>query len=306
MCSRSASGVAIRIGRRAVTVTELLVVIAITITLAGLLLPAVQRVRESAARIRCENNLKQIGLALHQYHDVQRQLPPGVTSRRRSEPYPRMSWPARLLPYIEQGAMWQQTVQSYALSRIPFDNPPHTGFATVVPTFVCASDDRVWQPQDTHNNRRAALTSYVGVLGTDWSTRTGVLFQDSKVQFADITDGMSNTLVVGERPPSADFWYGWWYAGTGQARTGSGDVLLGVRERNRGGTYVYFCAPGPYSFGPGRFSDQCDMFHFWSPHPAGTYFLFCDGTVRFLLYSADELLPALATRSGGEPVSSPE
>jgi prepilin-type processing-associated H-X9-DG protein len=113
--------------------------------------------------------------------------------------------------------------------------------------------------------------------------------------------------VAGERPPSADFWYGWWYAGFGQAGTGSGDMLLGVRERNRGGyIYTYFCAPGPYSFSPGRFDNQCDLFHFWSPHPGGAHFLFGDGSARFLGYAADPILPALATRAGGEVAALPD
>jgi prepilin-type processing-associated H-X9-DG protein len=108
----------------------------------------------------------------------------------------------------------------------------------------------------------------------------------------------------GERPPSADFWYGWWYAGYGQAGTGSADMLLGVRERNLGGPFVSDCPAGPYHFREGRADNQCDLFHFWSLHPGGAHFLFADGSVRFLAYSADAILPALATRAGGEPVDS--
>jgi prepilin-type processing-associated H-X9-DG protein len=133
-----------------------------------------------------------------------------------------------------------------------------------------------------------------------------VLFLDSHVRLADITDGTSCTLMAGERPPSADCWYGWWYAGYGQAGTGSADMLLGARERNLGGPYVSSCPPGPYRFQAGRVENQCDLFHFWSLHPGGAHFLFADGSVRFLAYSAADILPALATRAGGEAVSLPD
>jgi prepilin-type processing-associated H-X9-DG protein len=78
-------------------------------------------------------------------------------------------------------------------------------------------------------------------------------------------------------------------------------MLLGVRERNVLGTR-YPCPPGPYEFGPGRFDNQCDMFHFWSPHPGGANFLFADGSVRLIRYTARDVMPALATRAGGEVV----
>jgi prepilin-type processing-associated H-X9-DG protein len=80
-------------------------------------------------------------------------------------------------------------------------------------------------------------------------------------------------------------------------------MVLGVRERNVEG--VVGCLPGPYAYGRGRLSNQCDQFHFWSLHVDGAHFLFADGSVRFLSYSADGVLPALATRAGGEVVEVP-
>lgn len=291
--------------RHGLTLIELLVVIGIVGILMGLLLPAVQNVRAAAARAHCANNLKQIGLALHMYHDAHRVLPPGVTSGPPRDPYPRMTWLTRLLPFLEQGSLWGQAQQAYRQEPSPFVNPPHVGLATPLSVLGCPSDSRISSPQNTHNDRRVALTSYVGVLGKDLYAQDGVLFLDSSVRLGDIMDGSSSTLVVGERPPSADAWYGWWYAGVGQLGTGSPDMLLGVREYNLGGTYVWFCDYGPYQFAPGRVQDQCDVFHFWSLHSGGTHFLFGDGSVHFLAYSARSVLPALATRAGAEAVELP-
>ncbi len=290
----------------AFTLIELLVVIAIIAVLIGLLLPAVQKVRAAASRIQCANNLKQIGLALHLYHDAQSSLPPGITSPKRGEPRPFLTWLARLLPHVEQEQLWQATVATYQRERFPFLNPPHVGFGTPLRVFACPVDGRVLELDYTHQGRRPALTSYVGVLGTAFDRTEGVLYRDSRVRLTDILDGTAHTLAVGERPPSADRWYGWWYAGFGQAGTGSGDMLLGARERNAGGPYVSQCPPGPYQFGPGGVTNQCDLFHYWSLHVGGAHFLFADGSVRFLAYSAAPLLPALATRAGGEVVRIPE
>jgi prepilin-type processing-associated H-X9-DG protein len=204
----------------------------------------------------------------------------------------------RLLPYLEQDPLWRATDAAYQYQPVAYVDPPHVGFGTPVRMFSCPMDARTLQPQNTHQGLRAALTSYVGVLGTAYDQADGVLFLDSRVRLTDITDGTSNTVMAGERPASADCWYGWWYAGFGQAGTGSADMLLGARERNFGGQYVASCPPGPYHFQPGQLSTQCDLFHFWSLHSGGGQFLFADGAVRFLTYSADPLLPALATRSG--------
>jgi prepilin-type processing-associated H-X9-DG protein len=269
--------------------------------LLALLLPAVQQVRTAALRIQCANNLKQLGLALHQYHGTRGTLPAGVGGSGPSVPFPYLGWEAHILPYVEQDNLWQATEDAFRRDRFPFDNPPHVGMATVVPTFICPADPRVRAPQPSPYGM-VALTSYLGVEGTNQRSRDGVLYLDSSTRFTDIADGLSNTLLVGERPPSPDFYLGWWYAGAGLGTaTQSGDMLLSVRETNSAGARYANCPPGPYHFTPGSWSNPCDVFHFWSPHSGGAYFAYADGSVHFLPYSADGVLPALATRSGGEP-----
>ena len=282
---------------------ELLVILAILAVLTGLILPAVQRVRAAAARAECSNQLRQIGLALHGYHDAQRVLPPGI--RRSPDRYAFMGWGARLLPYLEQRPVWEQAQKDYA--RQPnFWGPPahHPGNATVLPVFVCPADGRTHGRVEPEGFE-VAFTHYLGVMGKASANGDGVLYLDSRVSFREVTDGTSNTLMVGERPPSPDHRFGWWYAGVGQQWNGSADMLLGVQDY-RTTFRAPTCPFGPYSFGPGSLSDMCDTFHFWSQHLGGAHFLLVDGSVHFLRYAAAPVLPALATRSGREVVELPD
>ena len=301
-----------RSSRVAFTLIELLVVIGVIAVLIGLTLAGVQRVREAAARAKCQNNVRQLALALHQYHDAHNALPPGHRSLKNRDRMAFSGWTLSALPFLEQQALFDRASVAYLTDSYPFHNPPHAGLATVVPAFTCPSDGRVSTPQaGTRTGAVVAFTSYLGVAGRDAVTaRDGVFYQDSATRFADITDGQSNTLMLGERPPSADFRFGWWYAGVGQVSpvpgqgyTGSADLVLGVREPNLQPIVSGSpCGPGTYPFmAAGGLNDPCGMFHFWSPHPGGANFAFADGSVRFLRYSADPLLPALATRAGDEP-----
>jgi prepilin-type processing-associated H-X9-DG protein len=286
------------------SLVEVMVLLAILALLMSLLLPAVQRVREAANRLRCSNNLRQIGIALHSYHGDHGSFPPGTTSLRPGEPYPFMSWMTRILPYVEQGDAYRLAESEYAEKRLPF-RPQHTLLFRPMPIYGCPSDERVRHPHLTHQGHVVALTSYLGVLGTAYDQPDGVLYQDSQTRLEDIYDGSSQTIVVGERPPSPDFWFGWWYAGFGQNATGSLDHVLGAAEKNAGWRYVEHCPRGPYRYQPGDIREMCDVFHFWSLHTGGAHFLFGDGAVRFLSYQAAPVLPALATRAGGETVSWP-
>jgi prepilin-type processing-associated H-X9-DG protein/prepilin-type N-terminal cleavage/methylation domain-containing protein len=296
----------------AFTLIELLVVIAVMAILTGLTLAAVQRVREAAARARCQNNVRQLALALHQYHDANGGFPQGHRSFKLfgHVPMPYSGWSLSILPDLEQQALYERAVAAYRSKVIPFPPNPHAGLSTVVPVFLCPSDGRIASAQVSFRTKTlAAFTSYLGVSGRDSSTaRDGLLYQGSRTTFADITDGTSNTLLLGERPPSADFQFGWWYAGAGQRLTGSADIVLGAREPNlQLITTGSACGPGNYPFMPASgFNDPCGMFHFWSPHPGGANFAFADGSVHFLRYSADPIMPALATRAGGEAASLPD
>jgi prepilin-type N-terminal cleavage/methylation domain-containing protein len=283
--------------RKGFTLIELLVVIAIIALLIGLLLPAVQKVREAAARLACANNLKQIGLALHNYHDAYKHLPPprgnhlaptyGFTEFR--------GWMCEILPFIEQDN----------LARNMYTMPWYTGFFatynTPVGTYLCPSDSRDLRNIPSGNG---ALTSYLGVTGSDndvnvqYNGPTNGIFNISSpgIRLTDITDGSSYTLMVGERPPTASLFIGWWGAS-------DYDTLLSTRQLygdifGAGGCVL------PGLFGPGRLNGPCngDGNHFWSFHTGGANWVLGDGSVRFLPYSASALTIPLASRNGGEVV----
>jgi prepilin-type processing-associated H-X9-DG protein len=282
---------------------EVMVVVGIVSILVALILPAVQKVRASADRMECSNRLRQIGLALHSYHGTRKALPPGMTFKADNGAYLFLSWNARLLPYLEQEAMWHTTEMAFKIDQNFSHQPPHANLDKVVPAFVCPADPRAQTAAFCAPLKlTVAFTSYLGVEGINLKTLDGILYVDSSTRLEEIVDGTSNTLMVGERPPSADNRFGWWYAGVGQHATGSGDMVLGVREfldTNEP------CALGPNHFKPGNDQNVCDFLHFWSHHANGANFCFADGSVRFVTYGADPLLPALATRAGGETVEVP-
>ncbi len=171
--------------------------------------------------------------------------------------------------------------------------------------FACPIDDRLVRPHITHLGFYAALTSYLGVNGVDSSDNAGDYYYGSSTRLTDIRDGTSNTLAAGERPPSADFWYGWWYVSSAAGQQGAFTVLGAHDGRPSNSQHTDGCPQGPYPLGPGKLDNPCDVFHFWSLHSGGANFAFADGSVRFLAYSADAVLPALATRAGGEVAEIP-
>ncbi len=285
----------------AFTIIELLIVMGCISILVSLLLPAVQQTRAVASRIACGNKIRNVAFATLSYADLHGALPPGVTSGGTNVDYSYMTWLCRILPGVEQSSLWDSTVAAYSQTRDPFGTPQHVGFAKALTIYSCPDDSRTRNPVDSGVYGPVGLTSYIGNGGTNYLKKDGVFFVDSKVRLADITDGTSNTLLLGERPPSTDLQYGWWYTGLGQDGHGSPDMFVGVRELNIGWFGNELCDAGPYSFTAGDFRRQCDLFHFWSPHDGGAWFARCDGSAAFLSYSVNEIMPALATRSGGEP-----
>lgn len=288
------------------TLLEMLVALAIIGVLCGLLLPAVERVRAAAARVKCQNNLKQLGLALHGYHDALQSLPPGVTLTGEQGRYPYLGWPARILPWLEQDAIWRRVLLAFDtdpnLAQF-YGHPPHAELLkTPIALLNCPSDSRLPGPCEA-GGALVTFTSYLGVHGIDQSDKAGVLYPDSAIRLVSVTDGTSQTVLLGERPPSTDLLLGWWYRGWGQQQDGSAEMILGPLERN---TSLPDCAAAPQGFRPGRVDQPCNALHFWSLHPSGAHFGFADGSVRFLRYDAASILPALATRAGGEVVAVPD
>ena len=255
------------------TLVELLVVVAIIGVLIALLLPAVQAARESARRIHCQNNLKQIGLGLLSYHDVNDEFPLGCFEwRPPTKPDNRqLAWSAYVLPYIEQGTLYDQL----DLSR-PFDDPTNAFAASkVVPVYVCPSAEIAESDRGP--------THYAGINGENIfpgfpnNPQKGVLLvhvDDSfrkiePVRIQDITDGTSATLIVAEESQFAD---GQWINGR--------NVLSQANAIN--------AAP--------EFENDIR-----SDHSGGANGLTCSGSVHFLSEDMDlEVLAALCSRAGGE------
>jgi prepilin-type N-terminal cleavage/methylation domain-containing protein len=283
--------------RAGFSLIELLVVIGLLGVLVGLLMPAVQRVREAASRASCLNNLRQIGLALTGFHDTYGQLPPLPARGAIGDPNAILSWRALILPYIEQNNLWAVTEAACRAQSDPWQNPPHVALDTVIKLFVCPSDGRLFASQSGPNAIRATLTSYIGVAGGrfQWNGMLGM--PGPGIQFRSVTDGLSNTLMVGERPPPDTYESGQWYPGGWQPDMGLPVVLASVPREN---------CEGPFQYGPGRTDNRCDQFHFWSLHSGGGNFLVADCSARFIPYTAESIMSALATRGGGEPVSLPE
>jgi prepilin-type N-terminal cleavage/methylation domain-containing protein/prepilin-type processing-associated H-X9-DG protein len=294
--------------RRGFTLIELLVVIAIIAVLIGLLLPAVQKVREAAARSQCQNNMKQIGLALLQYHDDYLQFPaldfaysvgytPGSDT---SNDWAGDGYPYRIRAFMEQPNAGRPTaIKSYFCPSDP--RPPVNGaYQQGLLSYPSTSSSDITGPVA---NGRNGTDRYDGVIVGDTRQMTAGGWQyvpPARVTVSTITDGTSNTIMVCERPPTADSFFGWW-------AWGFQDTTTPV-QRNIGSALAIGGCPVPAVFKRGSLEDPCSFNAPWSFHPGGASFLFSDGHVVFLDYSVattmtasgNSILQALSTRSGGE------
>jgi prepilin-type N-terminal cleavage/methylation domain-containing protein/prepilin-type processing-associated H-X9-DG protein len=300
-----------RLSRRGLSLLELVVVVAIVAVLCALAMVGVQSARRAAYRTECANQLRQMGLAFHSHHDQLKHLPSGIVHPRAlpnmpsmfgpdTDPYPMSTWQMRILPFLDQGPLWADIEAAYKIDPYFIGNPPHRAKNLPMSIFLCPADGER-PPWLNSADGTPAVSSYMAVSGTDFRAQNGVFFLDSAMPFAKITDGLSNTVAVGERPPTEDRAYGRWYGGWGW--WGDINSYMGVREVSERGAYSVQCPEGPYDFSPGRLADPCSVYHYWSLHTGGGNFLFADGAVRFLSYSANALLPSLATRSGNEAAS---
>lgn len=280
-----------------------MVVLAIIGLLMALVLPAVQSARAAARKSQCSNQVRQIAIGLHRFHDVFGQFPAGLGSASPKVEFQFASFLIHVLPYVEQNALHDEVLRDFAAQPNAFIPRPHPGLSKAVRLFACPDDARVAYPQLTHGEFPVGLTSYLGSNGVNHLAHNGVLFVDSATRMNDITDGTSNTLLVGERPPSPDFWYGWWYGGEAMDGRWAPDAVLGAAEINRDTQFLSGCGDGPHLFRAGRQSEMCDALHFWSTHAGGAHFAIADGSVRFVPYTSAEVLPMLATRGGGEVIS---
>lgn len=310
--------------RSGFSLIELLVVIAIIAILLALLLPAVQMARESSRRTQCRNNLKQLGLALHNFESVYGQFPAAHAqnptnilpdyyqqpSNYNDEYY--FSWLVRILPYIDQSNLYNQVRFDQDVFINPLSGLPGGGFLNEqnILLYHCPSIPGGEKPYP-HNfppEVKFAHTNYLGANGTDMFSYDGMLYVNSKVKLSDAKDGTSHTLLVGERPPNEAAYWGWWFAGAGwYPWFGSPDVVVGTEERMANGTGCLpnapqsYYQPGSFQFVDDGFGEDKSVWHFWSAHSGGANFLFADGHVSFIGYSVDrKVFRNLGTREGGE------
>jgi prepilin-type N-terminal cleavage/methylation domain-containing protein/prepilin-type processing-associated H-X9-DG protein len=302
--------------RRAFTLIELLVVISIIGMLVALLLPAVQAAREAARRAQCANNLKQIGVAMHTYHEAHNTFPPGYISRTQTpapnspETGPGWGWGTMILYQLEQKPLFDSTNFSLAIT----DPAARTVRTTALNSYLCPSSAGKSGPvilQDGSGNSLISDLSagnYIASAGQLTpeefpAENNGVFYRNSRISAAMVTDGLSTTLMAGERSRNvADAtWVG--VVPFAQVCTNLG---WNVRECDTA------CVMALGHTGPSPDQAWVDVPNykgagaddFWSLHSGGCNFLFCDGSVRFIKETVNpHTFSFLSTRAGNEVLS---
>ena len=303
----------------AFTLIELLVVIAIIGILISLLVPAVQKVREAAARVQCVNQLKQIGLGLHNYHDGKHAFPPGYLATGSysdgfTDTAPGWGWAAFLLPYIEQDNVFRQINIS-----LPVQSSP-AAVQTVISVFLCPADTYPFGPfplPDAFGNTimTAAPSSYAACAGgdeseTDGPTGRGIFYRNSQTRMIDIKDGTSSTILVGERA--------WSFANGIWAGAVPGAVCMRGQQNPCPGVASAWSPAATLVLAHSHLNNTTTdtdggLDDFSSRHFGGSNFLFADGHVSFLRsipsdnpngsFTPDSIaFQALGTRAGGEVI----
>ena len=266
-----------RVQQLGFTLVELLVVIAIIGILIGMLLPAVQQVREAARRLACSNNMRQIALAHQNYHSTHSEFPPGFVLDNSNNRFPSHGWACFLLPFIEQNNLFE-TIDPQGFSD-PLESTPEEGGA-IVPSYVCPSSNL---PERSPSG--FGKCNYAGNQGYD-NTRLkddgGILDDNSSISSDGITDGLSNTIIVGECDGSnleSDDAFPIWIG----PPEGGGRIAFSRRSVLRRGNPIN----GFNLERPGGLPGEFDAALFSSNHPGGANFGLCDGSVHFLSETID-------------------
>ncbi|ADG66226.1 protein of unknown function DUF1559 [Planctopirus limnophila DSM 3776] len=320
--------------RRGFTLIELLVVIAIIAILIALLLPAVQQAREAARRTQCRNNLKQIGLALHNYHDVMQCFPfgsisnalnnsggggatPSTTATGASLPPTDISWMPMTLPYIDQAPLYN-SVSPYFVTTNSRDFPSNL-INKVIPAFVCPSDPNGSKLTEFHGATIDRNDGFCGnYLACNGSTEVtvansramdGMFFYRSSVRMRDIIDGTSNTVMLAEvnlvpevTPNVSRDWRGRYWRADHLSSIFSTNLPPNTTASDRCRT----CEGSPVSptYAPCTASTDPQVIYARSRHTGGVHMALADGSMRFISENIDlGVWRALGTRAGGEVVS---